>query len=418
MTSASGPVIDERGAWSPRSPRPLRLLVLAPFPPSRHATHGGGRVIAALVRRLAARHRVVLLHLATHEEPGADDGLRDACERVERVELPWGRPWPARLAGRVRAGWRIARGWPGWVAGWDARAMHALVRRTVDEWRPDVVQFEFQVMGQYVRALGRARPACVLTVHEPGATASGAGRAGSPARWERYERWLFPRMSAVTTFTARDAAVIAPLAKGTTVETIPLGVEADGAPLSPDGDGATVLFAGNFRHPPNVDSAVRLGREIWPSVAARVPAARLTIVGVDPTADVRALASARVEVVGQVPDVAPYLDRASVVVAPARTGGGMRVKALEALAAGKALVATPLACEGIPVEPGVHALVAAEGPALADAIVTLLQDGARRRRMAAAAREFAVSRLAWEPSVARYEQLYARLLAAPPETRP
>lgn len=414
MPASRGQVADAGGVAT--SARPLRLLVLAPFPPSRDATHGGGRSIAALVRRLAARHRVTLLHLATHGEPDADEALRAACERVERVELPWGRAWGARLAGRVRAGWRIARGWPGWVAGWDARAMHALVRETVRDWRPEVVQFEFQVMGQYVRALKGAGCARVLTVHEPGATASGAGRAGSLARWQRYERWLLPRMSAVTTFTGRDAAAIAPLAGGTPVETIPLGVEIAGAPRSPDGDGTTVLFVGNFRHPPNVDSAVRLGREIWPRVAARMPEARLTIVGVDPTTEVRALAAPGIDVVGRVSDVGPYLDRASVVAAPARTGGGMRVKALEALAAGKALVATPLSCEGIPVEPGVHALVADESDGLADAVVTLLQDDALRRRIASAGRELAQARLTWDASVARYEQLYARLLSPPAES--
>jgi glycosyltransferase involved in cell wall biosynthesis len=89
----------------------------------------------------------------------------------------------------------------------------------------------------------------------------------------------------------------------------------------------------------------------------------------------------------------------------------MRVKVLDALAAGKALVATPRALAGVPVEPGTHALVADGDSELGEAIVELLRDPEQRRRLGTAARALAAERLTWERAAVEYEALYASLLA-------
>jgi glycosyltransferase involved in cell wall biosynthesis len=120
----------------------------------------------------------------------------------------------------------------------------------------------------------------------------------------------------------------------------------------------------------------------------------------------------RVAVCGRVPDVTPYLDAATVVAAPLRQGGGMRVKVLEALAAGKAVVATPLAVEGLDLAPGREALVAHDAAAFADAVALLVQEPARRARIAGTARAWAAAHLGWERSAAAYEALYDHLPGA------
>jgi glycosyltransferase involved in cell wall biosynthesis len=115
---------------------------------------------------------------------------------------------------------------------------------------------------------------------------------------------------------------------------------------------------------PNREAVRFLAREVWPAVAGDDPAWRLDILGRHPPRALLALAKRdpRVEVPGFVPDVRPYLARAGIYVCPIRDGGGTRLKVLDALAAGKALVATGLAVEGIAVEPEVHFL-RAETPA-------------------------------------------------------
>jgi polysaccharide biosynthesis protein PslH len=124
---------------------------------------------------------------------------------------------------------------------------------------------------------------------------------------------------------------------------------------------------------------------------------------------VRALAGAGVAVTGRVPDAQAHVDRAAVGVAPLRLGGGVRVKVLEALAAGKPLVATPRALAGIDVTPGEHALVAETDAELAGAIAALLEDPGRARRLGEAARGWAAKQLRWEHALDEYERLYAEL---------
>ena len=155
-------------------------------------------------------------------------------------------------------------------------------------------------------------------------------------------------------------------------------------------------------------------RAIFPAVRARLPAASLEIVGDAPPAEVRAPAGDGVVVTGRVNDVQPYLDRAAVVAAPLRLGGGMRVKVLEALAAGKAMVATPLAVSGLDLVPGTHAMIAESDAEFSDALVALLQEAERRRPLGDTARAWATEHLGWEHAVTSYEQLYGTLLGGGP----
>ena len=101
-----------------------------------------------------------------------------------------------------------------------------------------------------------------------------------------------------------------------------------------------------------------------------------------------------------------------MVVAPLATGGGMRVKVLEALAAGVALVATPRAIEGIDVTDGLELLVADDDAAFARAVASLLDDPERRASLGAAARRWAEQHAGWDDAMAAYDRLYTRLLAA------
>jgi glycosyltransferase involved in cell wall biosynthesis len=107
--------------------------------------------------------------------------------------------------------------------------------------------------------------------------------------------------------------------------------------------------------------------------------------------------------------VRPHLERAAVVVMPIAIGGGMRAKVLEALAAGKAVVASSRAAEGVTALPG-EDLVVVDGDAqTAAAICALLDDEDARRRMGARARAWAVRELSWSTVADRYDELYARV---------
>lgn len=394
----------------------MRLLFLLPFAPRLEGRHGGARVTGQLIERLADRHEVAVLHLADPDDAPVDEELVARCALVEAVARAPGRPG---LGARVRVKLGLLRGVPTWASELASAAFARRAAELMADWRPDVVQLEFPVMGQYLPALAGSGAPRVLVDHDASLQDLRSWRGpfgGLVARlderaWRRFERGIMEQVQAVVVFTERDRRALERLGAGTRVVRIPFGVPLPDAPLDPVGSPPpAVVFVGNFRHAANVDAAGWLAQELFPRVRAAAPDAQLTIVGAAPTEEVAALAGDGVSVTGKVPDVAPYLDRAAVVAAPIRIGGGMRVKVLEALAAGKAVVATPLAAEGLDVVSGEQLEIAASDEEFASALARLVADESRRRELAERARAWAGERLGWDNAVAGYEQLYRELL--------
>jgi glycosyltransferase involved in cell wall biosynthesis len=405
----------------------LRLLFLAPFAPRRDGTHGGSRAIAELLVRLTERHRVVLLHLRGPREAPADAALLERCDSVREVARTTPAGTLSRLGRRVRVAGALARGTPAVIAGSANEEFAVAVRDVAHRWRPDVVQLEYHLMGTYLPALADCPAPRVLRQFEPGAATardraahrSGLARfAGSleERAWERFERMVMAQVRVVVALTDRDVASLKPLAGGTPIELIPLGVSLPPRPFSAAGERAELLFVGNFAHPPNIESVERLIHVIFPRVRAQCADAILRIVGVNPPAHWQGREAAGVLVTGNVPDVGPFLDRAAVVLAPLSIGGGMRVKVMEALAGGKAVVATPLALEGLKVEDGNQVRIGRTDEELVQATLELLRHPDLRAALGQRARTWALAELGWERPVAAFERLYEALLANRPNT--
>jgi glycosyltransferase involved in cell wall biosynthesis len=406
-----------------------RLLVLAPFAPRLDAGHGGGRAMAQLLAGLGQRHRVSLLYLRGDGEPGVDDELRGRLERVEEFSR-FGRNRAVGLRRRVRKQVRAAAALvssrPTWATHCYVPSLATRVRDLAWTWRPDVVQAEYHVMGQYLACLNGSPARRILTEYEPGVgparelwrSSRGFDRFRNRLdllAWERFEGRVARLADAVVVFTARDREALAPYAGGVPLVTIPLGTELPPRALDPAGKPPpSVLFTGSYNHPPNVDAALRLARSIFPRVRERRPDAVLTLVGEAPPEELRAAASPGVTVTGFVPSLLPYLDGAAVVAAPIFRGGGMRVKILDALAAGKAVVASPLAVEGIGVMDGREVVLAEADQGFVEAILALLEDREGRVALAGRARAWAEENLGWERWVAAYEELYESLTRGRP----
>jgi glycosyltransferase involved in cell wall biosynthesis len=392
------------------------LLFVVPFAPRLLGRHGGARVTGQLIHALAERHEVAVLHLAEAGDAAVEEELRSRCTLVERVER--GPGTRIGTAFRVKAG--LLRGLPTWASELATPGFAERLANLAASWRPDVVQVEFPATGIYLPALDSCPAPRVLVEHD--ATLRDLRDFGGPLgpvvqaldtrAWGRFERRVMGQVQVVVVFTERDRRTLEGLRTGTRVTRIPFGVTAPENPAAPAGAGPPeVIFVGNFRHPANGDAAVWLATTLFPPVRENVPDARLTIVGASPTPEVRALGGEAVSVTGPVDDVAPYLDRAAVVAAPIRGGAGMRVKVVEALAAGKAVVATPLAVEGLDVTSGDQLEVAGDDAGFTAALARLLADAGARGALARRAREWAQAELGWDRVVERYEELYAELLA-------
>jgi len=400
----------------------MKILSIVPFPPRLDATHGGGKATANLLLKLAERHPLALVHLRSPHEPPADPALLTSCDFVEEIRAT--EPDTRFLRRRLRKILLLARGNPLWAIDVDAATLAPTVAEVAARWSPDVVQIEFAVALDAAWLLPSTIP-LVLVDHEPGvARAEGeltAEDLTTGARlllradlraWRRFEQRALEQATAIVVFTDRDRDILARTAPKAAIHVIPLGISIPAVPLDAVGAEQAVVFVGSFVHPPNVDAALHLVRDILPRVRRRHPGVRTYIVGDRPPPELLALAEDDVVVTGWVESVEPYLDGAAVVVAPLHQGGGMRVKVLEALAAGKALVATPLAIAGLDVTNGKELLIACAADTFADAVSSLLANPEQRAVLARNATAWAHGRADWETVARSYERLYASILSS------
>jgi glycosyltransferase involved in cell wall biosynthesis len=187
-------------------------------------------------------------------------------------------------------------------------------------------------------------------------------------------------------------------------------------PSDPSPDGHTVVFFGTLSYAPNVDGVTHFVRDIWPRIAEAHPEARCKIVGGNPPPSVLALAGPRIELTGFVSDLRPHLAAAAVVVVPLRLGGGTRLKVVEAMAMGKAIVSTTLGAEGIEAIPGRDLLIEDQPAAFADAVNRLLANPGRAALIGQSARNLAVERYSWSGAARTLEGFYRRLLDGDPRS--
>ncbi|WP_315779882.1 MULTISPECIES: glycosyltransferase family 4 protein [unclassified Bradyrhizobium] len=182
----------------------------------------------------------------------------------------------------------------------------------------------------------------------------------------------------------------------------------------PAPDGRTLVYFGLLSTVPNIDAVMHFVQDIWPGVAERHPDARCKIIGGRPPASLLALAGPRVELTGFVPDLRPHLAAAAAVVVPLRLGGGTRLKIVEAMAMGKAIVSTSLGAEGIDAKPGRDILIEDDPRGFARAVSRLLAEPDLAARIGGAARDLAVEKYAWSAAARALESFYYDILETTP----
>ena len=201
--------------------------------------------------------------------------------------------------------------------------------------------------------------------------------------FQRYERVLSPKFDAVTCTSDVDAAVFQQHCTEDAIEIIPNGV--DITHYQPDFTSevpAHLIYIGSMDWYPNEDAVAFFADEVLPRIQEKVPDVQFSIVGGNPSARVQRLAEREgVVVTGRVPEIKPYFAEATVFVVPLRIGSGTRLKILEALAMGKAIVSTSVGAEGLDLKDGEEIFIADEPKAFADAVTRLLTDASLRRRI-------------------------------------
>jgi polysaccharide biosynthesis protein PslH len=229
------------------------------------------------------------------------------------------------------------------------------------------------------------------------------------AKMSRYETAALSRFPQVIAVSENDREQMLKMNGNCEITVVPTGVDTQGYAVAghSEVDPARIVFTGSMDWEPNVDAVTYFCREIFPQICAQFPSVIFQIVGRNPDAKVKRLASESVQVTGTVPSVADYLRDATVVIVPLRIGGGTRLKIFEAMAMGKALVSTSIGAEGLEVQSGRDLLLADGSKAFADAVLLLLRNGELRRKY-----EQAAVKLAAQHDWSRIAERFAGVMEA------
>ena len=170
-----------------------------------------------------------------------------------------------------------------------------------------------------------------------------------------------------------EQALLADEVPGANVHVVQLLIPEE--PLGPGFDTRrNLLFIGGYQHTPNVEAVLYFAREVLPLVLQRIPDLRFQVIGSRPPAEIQALASEHIEVLGFQKDIAPLFNACRVMVAPLRYGAGIKGKLGTSFSFGLPVVATSIAAEGMHVEHGRDLLIGDKPQDFADAVVRVYTD--------------------------------------------
>jgi glycosyltransferase involved in cell wall biosynthesis len=405
----------------------MRWLVVSPYLPHPEIGHGGGTAVLQVCSELARRHDTTLLCFERENEAGRADHLR--ALGVDVRTIPWrsdqahGLARIGLIADRARvllAQRRNDRPWM--VEKYDRAELHRTIDRILDADSFDAVQVEYSFLAPAAAHARRhpSRPVVLLNTHEVASLPRERElkRARDPItrtrvkkeldRWIEFERTLPEAADRVLCVTERDRQRLAGLVDSEDrLTTVPLGYDLQG--LEGAHTAQTVpprlLFVGSFGHLPNAIGARILVDEIMPLIHTIRPEIGLDIVGRSPEAhlvDAAERSGGRIAVHGFVPELDPLWAQSAMFLAPLFTGGGIKIKVLEAMARGACIVSTPIGVEGIDEEGEVTAV--AETPEeFATRVLELAEDPAARRGLGMAAREKLEAEFSWASIVSRLE---------------
>ncbi|MBI2842832.1 MAG: glycosyltransferase [Armatimonadetes bacterium] len=377
-----------------------------------------------LFSRLAERHEVKMISFIY--APDEKEVAKELQSKIPVETVDFELPRSYRLMQESRWPWsRLRYLWllffdplPFLVSYFRSDAMRRKVEETLSRERFDIVAVIPSMMVQHLPPKVAAKTSVTLSNVEALVQRRNYEKAkGFVRRLENYIEWrkmhrmerdAFRRLDlcvAVSELERKAALEIEPRANVAVVDN---GVDTSYfEPVPSEISPNSLVFTGTMKYAPNEEAMLYFCREILPLIREQVPDVRLSIVGHSPHPSVRNLASlSGVEVIGAVPDIRPYLSRAAVVIVPLLSGGGTRLKILEALSMGKAVVSTSMGAEGLEVEHSRHILIADDPATFADQVVSMLNTPESAAALGAAGRELARSRYDWEILARRLEEAY------------
>ncbi len=399
----------------------LFLTQILPYPPD-----AGPRVKTWNVLRFlkSEGHQVDLVSFVREAEKPFVRDVEAVCNSVTGVPIHRSRVADAGFA--VKS---LFSGRPFLVERDRLPAMLSAVMDLVNRDRYQVIHADQLSMVQFALEACKGlthKPAVIFDAHNATWTIfeRSAEKAKPPIRfllsWEGrrtqyYEYGLVRQCDHTLTVTEIDRKALINLketdpSSGKKITAVPIAVDTSQMPvIQRKPDRHEIVTLGTLHYPPNADGIRWFLEEVFPLVKQADPAAHLTIIGKNPPADFLAAAAndpASVTVTGYVKSLEPYFEKAGVVVIPVRSGGGMRVRILEAFSRGLPVVTTTVGLEGIEANHEEHVLVEDTNAGFAAAVLKILSNPDYQFALANRARKLAEHTYDWQVVLLRLRNLY------------
>lgn len=384
----------------------MKILFVSLFLPCEPATHAGGKHVYRMIRSLAEHHEI---HLATRLEQGEEQCLPE-LEKFCVAVHPY--LYPAVINRNAVGTLRLVVNYLGF-----SRFADQLIR----EGNYDLVQVEWV---ETALLISKGKTSMLLDAHDVITKPAerrmrqrrGAGRLLAGLMYvlvKAVELWIMRRFDTIFTLSEYDRDYLLRAEPKLKVKTVPIPAGLDITDRLYEPKSNSILFLASYKYRRvNVDAALWFYREVFPLVRERIPDARFIIAGYGPPEELTSLAALdpQVLVPGFVDDIDRCYKEAAVFVAPILTGGGIIVKILDALAAGRPVVTTSYGNEGIGAEHGRDLLVADDPTGFAEGVVRLLTEAEFARGLAANGREFVRKNYSLDSVISRIETSYAEIV--------
>jgi polysaccharide biosynthesis protein PslH len=395
--------------------RVLFLTQVLPLP-----LDAGPKIRAYYVLRylIEAGHEVTLLTFVRREDPPeALQALIRLCHSVETVPM---------VRSRVRDAWSGVRSLTGTTPFLIIRDQNSEMRQAVTRISQnrsfDIVHADQLWMAPYALTVKGARS--VLDQHNavfqiPRRMAS--SEKNPLKKWllqhearklAAYEGRICQHFDRVVWVSAADLQALTELSEGKNncsdrSSVIPICIDPSVIPTGKEGRRRfRVTFMGGMHWPPNAEGIAWFSDQVWPAVRARCPDAVLTVIGRQPPYLGANPDAENIETPGFVPDPDRYLSETAVFIVPLHSGGGMRVKILDAWCSSLPVVSTGIGAEVLCVQSSGNIILADEPREFADAVIELLHNQELARRLSENGRATIQTKYDWRQVYRSWDLIY------------
>lgn len=393
----------------------MRVLFVTPYVPSRIRVRPYN-----LIKSLSALHEISLVSLLCNEyEREMVQDVAKYCTSVDLVPLSKGQAYKNCLQA-------LPTLMPLRVAYYRSGAFVQRIKQVIRERNIDLVHGELIKVVPALRAVLAQESVPLLfdsvdciswylqqqwhTARNPLKKAFVYTELKKMRRFEPQSLGAFDEV-AITSAYDRDY-LIALGGESKHIKVVPNGVDTEYfTPPASAREKDSLVFCAKLDYYPNSHAIINFCREVLPLIWGRRPRVRLTVVGNNPPQSVRNLAAdERITVTGYVPDIRPYLGKASVALAPLQVAAGMQNKVLESLAMSAPVVATPGSCCSLQVKDGVHLLIAGSAQDYAWAVLKLLDDPQLALNLGSSGRRYVEHYHSWAAAANTLSELYQTLV--------